>query len=274
MTISAKEVQELRKMSGAGMMECKSALADANGDLNTAFKLLREKGIAKAEKKSSREANEGLIGIKISNNTASIIEVNTETDFVSRNAEFHKLVRNILDISVKHEDKTKFENETKNLINEAVGIIGENIILKNFGSLDGNVFSYIHNSVADGLGKIGVLIKIESDKEIDKEIGKNLAMHIAAASPKAISKDLLDSNLVEEEKEIIKQQLRESGKPENILEKMMIGKLNKFFEENTLMDQKFVMDQSMDIKEYLSISSEKIGTKILVKEFIRYEIGK
>ncbi len=274
MTISAKEVQELRKMSGAGMMECKSALADANGDLNTAFKLLREKGIAKAEKKSSREANEGLIGIKISNNTASIIEVNTETDFVSRNAEFHKLVRNILDISVKHEDKTKFENETKNLINEAVGIIGENIILKNFGSLDGNVFSYIHNSVADGLGKIGVLIKIESDKEIDKEIGKNLAMHIAAASPKAISKDLLDSNLVEEEKEIIKQQLRESGKPENILEKMMIGKLNKFFEENTLMDQKFVMDQSMDIKEYLSISSEKIGTEILVKEFIRYEIGK
>ena len=274
MTISAKEVQELRKMSGAGMMECKSALADANGDLNTAFKLLREKGIAKAEKKSSREANEGLIGIKISNNTASIIEVNTETDFVSRNAEFHKLVRNILDISVKHEDKTKFENETKNLINEAVGIIGENIILKNFGSLDGNVFSYIHNSVADGLGKIGVLIKIESDKEIDKEIGKNLAMHIAAASPKAISKDLLDSNLVEEEKEIIKQQLRESGKPENILEKMMIGKLNKFFEENTLMDQKFVMDQSMDIKEYLSISSEKIGTKILVKEFIRYEVGK
>ena len=148
MTVSAKEVQELRKMSGAGMMECKSALSEANGNLDDAFKLLREKGIAKAEKKSSRDANEGLVAIKKEGNSAAMIEVNSETDFVSRNSEFHDLVNSILEIVMQNKNDTdKSIEDTKTLISDAVGKIGENIVLKNIKFIEGNIYSYIHNSV-------------------------------------------------------------------------------------------------------------------------------
>tara|TARA_B000000532_G_C18851749_1_gene399801 strand:- start:165 stop:992 length:828 start_codon:yes stop_codon:yes gene_type:complete len=274
MVISAKEVQELRKMSGAGMMECKTALTDSSGDITKAFKILREKGIAKAEKKSSRDANEGLIGVKVVSGKASIIEINSETDFVSRNSEFHDLVNSILDISLS-ETKTALEDnhEVIDLINSAVGKIGENIVLRRSTSLKGNLFSYIHNSVSDGLGKIGVLIDIETSCNGISDIGKNICMHIAALSPKSISEKDLDSEIIDAEKEIIKQQLKDTGKPDDILEKMMNGKLKKFYEENTLLGQKFVIDPSISVAEYINQCSSDHKCNISINKFVRYEIG-
>ncbi len=274
MSITAKEVQELRKISGAGMMECKSALTESDGNIENAFKLLREKGIAKAEKKSNRDANEGLIGIKIEDDTAAIIEVNSETDFVSRNAEFHKLVNNVLNISIKNiENEKNLNTETTELINQAIGKIGENIVLKRFAFLKGNIFSYMHNSVAEGLGKIGVILSIKSENKNISEVGKNICMHIAAASPMSISKDDLDNSIIESEKNIIKQQLKDSGKPDHILEKMMDGKLNKFYEEKTLMSQKFVIEPEITVEQYLKKMSDKLGSQISLRKYIRFEIG-
>ena len=274
MGISAKEVQELRKISGAGMMECKTALSEANGNIDNAFKLLREKGIAKAEKKSSRDANEGLIGVQIKDNHASIVEINSETDFVSRNSEFQKLVSDVLSLSMNNigaEDKTI--SDAPKFINEAVAKIGENIVLKRVATMKGNLFSYMHNSIIDNMGKIGVLLSLECKNSDIDEIGKNLCMHIAASSPKSISNEDLDRSIVENEREIIKQQLKDSGKPENIVEKMMEGKMKKFYEENTLLGQKFVMDPSITIQQYISQSSKELGSDISVKEYLRFELG-
>ncbi len=270
MTVSAKEVQELRKMSGAGMMECKSALSDSGGDITQAFKLLREKGIAKAEKKSGRDANEGLVGLRVKSGQASIIEVNSETDFVSRNSEFHDLVNSILDISLNESDIKLEENqEVVDLINNAVGKIGENIVLRRSINIKGNIYSYVHNSVSEGLGKIGVLLDIDSDEGNHDEFGKNICMHIAALNPKSISDKDLPQEFIDVEKEIIKKQLKDSGKPNDILEKMMEGKLRKFLEENTLLGQKFVIDPSISIKQYI----EQYKSSISINKFIRYEIG-
>ena len=273
MSISAKEVQELRKMSGAGMMECKSALNDSNGDVKEAFKLLREKGIAKAEKKSSREANEGLIGIRKDKVGASIIEVNSETDFVSRNKEFQELVHKILDISMDLKGDNKILEDSKDLISDAIGKIGENIVFKRVHYLNGNIHTYVHNKIDEGLGKIGVLLKLSGSEKDLSEVGKKLCMHIAAASPLSISENDLDNKYLETEREIIEKQLKDSGKPANIIEKMLQGKINKLFEEVTLLKQKFVMDQSLSIVDYLKNVSDEIGDIITVDEFVRYELG-
>ena len=274
MAVSAKEVQELRKISGAGMMECKTALSESNGDLDLAFKLLREKGIAKAEKKSSRDANEGLIGIKCTDNKAAIIEINSETDFVSRNAEFQNLVRSILDITLSNfSDKDEMSKQSTDLINEAVAKIGENIVFKRYECIEGNVFSYIHNSAGEGLGKIGVLVDLDTELVNANEVGKNMCMHIAALNPVSISKNDFDLNLIESEKEIIKQQLKDSGKSDDILAKMMDGKISKFINENTLLGQKFVIDPSVSVSEYLDKISKEKNVNISIKKFIRFEIG-
>ena len=276
MVITAKQVQDLRKMSGAGMMECKAALSESNGHVDQAFKILREKGIAKAEKKSSRETNEGLIGIKVSENGAAIVEVNSETDFVSRNKEFHNLVGDILDISI--EKKGDFDSasiSSKDKMNEAVGKIGENIVFKRSGYLEGDVHTYIHNSLAEGLGKIGVILLLNVDKDVDlSEIGKNLCMHIAASSPQFISNDDLDDSVINSEREIIVQQLKDSDKPDNILSKMIDGKLNKYLEEIILLKQKFVINPELSIEKYLEEESSKKNLKIKIEKFIRFEIGK
>ncbi len=276
MTITAKQVQDLRKMSGAGMMECKNALSESNGVIDDAFKILREKGIAKAEKKSSRDANEGLIGIKIVDNKVAIVEVNSETDFVSRNNEFHSLVGDILDISIK--EKGNFDSssaKSKDKMNEAVGKIGENLVFKRSGYLEGNVYSYMHNSLAEGLGKIGVILLLNSDKEVDMtEIGKNICMHIAAASPHSISNDDLDDSVINSEREIIVQQLKDSNKPDDILSKMIDGKINKYLEEIVLLKQKFVINPELSIEKYLNEESLKLNSKINIEKFIRFEIGK
>tara|TARA_B100001248_G_C27338016_1_gene434817 strand:- start:712 stop:1242 length:531 start_codon:yes stop_codon:yes gene_type:complete len=169
------------------------------------------------------------------------------------------------------EDKTI--SDAPKLINEAVAKIGENIVLKRVATMKGNLFSYMHNSIIDNMGKIGVLLSLECKNSDIDEIGKNLCMHIAASSPKSISNEDLDRSIVENEREIIKQQLKDSGKPENIVEKMMEGKMKKFYEENTLLGQKFVMDQSITIQQYISQCSKELGSDISVKEYLRFELG-
>ncbi len=273
MTVSAKEVQELRKISGAGMMECKSALNDSNGDIKKAFKILREKGVAKAEKKSDREANEGLIGIHKSEKGAAIVEINSETDFVSRNNEFQELVDNILSKAVEAQGNKNVIEDCKDLINEAVGKIGENIVFRRLDYIEGKVYTYIHNKINDHLGKIGVLVKLKSEtKELD-EIGKNICMHIAALSPLSLNSDDLDENFLNAEKEIIKNQLIETGKPENIIENIMQGKINKIISEVVLLKQNFVMDNTLSIEQYLEKSSNELNSPISIEKFIRFELG-
>lgn len=272
--VSPKQVQDLRKMSGAGMMDCKNALSESSGNLDDAFVWLREKGIAKAEKKSTRTANEGLIGIKSADDGACVVEINSETDFVSRNSEFQELVTSILDIAVqKKESINEVGVESKELINNAIAKIGENIVFKRSDYIAGKVYTYTHNKIIDGLGKIGVLIKFSEDLEDLNEIGKNLCMHIAASSPKSLSEKDLDSSLIESEKNIIKEQLKDSGKPDNIVDKMIEGKIKKYFEEVVLLNQKFVMDPSITIEEYLLQISKQKNSSIQIEKFIRYQLG-
>ena len=272
--VSPKQVQDLRKMSGAGMMDCKNALSESSGNLDDAFVWLREKGIAKAEKKSTRTANEGLIGIKSDDDGACVVEINSETDFVSRNSEFQELVTSILDIAVqKKESINEVGVESKELINNAIAKIGENIVFKRSDYIAGKVYTYTHNKIIDGLGKIGVLIKFSEDLEDLNEIGKNLCMHIAASSPKSLSEKDLDSSLIESEKNFIKEQLKDSGKPDNIVDKMIEGKIKKYFEEVVLLNQKFVMDPSITIEEYLLQISKQKNSSIQIEKFIRFQLG-
>ena len=275
MSVTAKQVQDLRKMSGAGMMDCNAALAENNADLDLAFQWLREKGIAKAQKKSTREANEGLVSIMSNTSGTAVVEINSETDFVSRNKDFHALVKKITQIVLDAEDNAEsVKDEISSIINDAIGVIGENIVFKRSCFIKGKTYNYIHNSLGDNLGKIGVLLDIKSDPEIDlTSLGKNICMHIAATGPKSLNESSLDPDVIETEKNIIKEQLKESGKPDDIVEKMLSGKMNKFFEEVVLLNQKYVIDPSVTITKLLEDTGNANSSKISINSFIRYELG-
>ena len=275
MSVTAKQVQDLRKMSGAGMMDCKAALAENNADIDLAFQWLREKGIAKAQKKSTRDANEGLVSIMSNNNGTAIVEINSETDFVSRNNDFHSLVKDITKLVLDSKnDYDSVKNEISNIINDAIGVIGENIVYKRSNYIEGNSYSYVHNSLGENLGKIGVILTLETEKNIDlKDIGKNICMHIAATNPKSLDEKTLDSDTIEAERSIIKEQLKETGKPDDIIEKMLNGKMNKFFEEVVLLNQKYVIDPSLTISKLLENISSEMETKVTINSFTRYELG-
>ena len=275
MSVTAKQVQDLRKMSGAGMMDCKAALAENNADIDLAFQWLREKGIAKAQKKSTRDANEGLVSIMSNDNGTVIVEINSETDFVSRNKDFHALVKKITQIVLDAKnDPDSVKEEVSSIINDAIGVIGENIVFRRSNYIEGQSYSYIHNSLGDNLGKIGVLLNINSESEVDlSSIGKNICMHIAATSPKSLDENSLSTDIIETEKNIIIEQLKESGKSEEIVEKMLDGKMKKFFEEVVLLNQKYVIDPSMTISKLLDETSKIGGSKTSISSFIRYELG-
>ena len=275
MSVTAKQVQDLRKMSGAGMMDCKAALAENNADIDLAFQWLSEKGIAKAQKKSNRDANEGLVSIMSNDNGTAIVEINSETDFVSRNNDFHSLVKDITKLVLDSKnDYESIKDKISNIINDAIGVIGENIVFKRSNYIEGNTYSYVHNSLGENLGKIGVILTLETEKDIDlRDIGKKICMHIAATSPKSLDEETLDRDIVEVEKNIIKEQLKETGKPDDIIEKMLNGKMNKFYEEVVLLNQKYVIDPSLTISKLLeNISSEK-ECKVTINSFTRYELG-
>ena len=257
------------------MMDCKSALAENNEDIDLAFQWLREKGIAKAQKKSTRDANEGLVSIMSNDKGTAIVEINSETDFVSRNNDFHSLVKDITKLVLDSKnDYESIKDKISNIINDAIGVIGENIVFKRSNYIEGNTYSYVHNSLGENLGKIGVILTLQTETDIDlSDFGKNICMHIAATSPKSLDERSLDSNIVETEMNIIKEQLKETGKSDDIVEKMLDGKMNKFYEEVVLLNQKYVIDPSLTISKVLeNISSEK-GTKVTINSFTRYELG-
>ena len=271
MTITAKMVKDLRDITGVGMMDAKKALIETNGDFENATDWLRQKGLAKAQKKSARIAAEGLIGIKQNMNFTTILETNCETDFVARNKEFQDMINDILDISLGMSSIdeiliSKINGRSINdILIEKVASIGENLTLRRIKSISGeNVGFYVHNSVSENLGKIGVAVSLSSKNET---LAKQIAMHIAASNPLALSEEHLSKELIEKEKNLYFQQARESGKPENIWDNMVNGKLKKFINEVTLLNQDYVIDPDYSISEFL----KKNNNSIL--DFIRFEVG-
>ncbi len=256
MSITAAMVKELRETSGAGMMDCKAALKETGGDMEAAVDWLRTKGLAKAAKKAGRVAAEGLVAVAAEGNKAVVVEVNSETDFVARNENFQKLVRDIaataltVDGDVAKLAAAPYPGSDKSVegeLQKAVGTIGENMTLRRSAGLsvsEGVVASYMHNAAGEGLGKIGVLVGLESAGDADKlaALGRQIAMHVAATNPMALNTDELDAEAVERERTVYMEQARESGKPESIIEKMVEGRLRKFYEEVTLVKQSFVIN--------------------------------
>jgi elongation factor Ts len=285
MSITASLVKQLRDMTGAGMMDCKAALTETDGDIEAAVDWLRKKGIAKADKKSGRTAAEGLIGVASDDNGAVVVEVNSETDFVARNDAFQHLVRNVAnaalgtDGSVEAVAAATYPGGDKSIERNDQGrhrrTIGENMNLRRSARLDGTVATYVHNAVADGLGKLGVLVAIETtgDKDAARAIGRQIAMHVAATNPMALDVDDLDPAAAERERTIFSDQARASGKPDNIIEKMVEGRLRKFYEEVCLVKQAFVINPDLTVEKALAEAEKEIGAPAKIAGFVRYALG-
>ena len=287
MSITAQMVKELRIKSSAGMMDCKKALSETKGDMDAAVDWLRKKGLATASKKSGRVASEGLIGICIEDNFGSIVEVNSETDFVARNVEFQEFVSSVTKISLNNKGdlddilKSKylnFDKSVQEVLTDKIAKIGENMSLRRTNVLsvsNGIIAGYIHNSVNNNLGKIGVLVSLESnaDKSALKKLGKELAMHIAATSPSSISVNDLSPDIVERERSVLIDQAMSSGKPEDIAKKMVEGRLKKFYSEVVLLEQTFVMDGETKVIDAINKLSKELGSDIQIKNFTRFNLG-
>jgi elongation factor Ts len=287
MTVTAGMVKELREKTGAGMMDCKSALNETAGDMEAAVDWLRTKGLAKAAKKAGRVAAEGLIGVASRGKRAVMVEVNSETDFVARNAEFQKLVAGVAeaalgtDGSLAAVQAAKLPGSSQTVeeaIKAAVATIGENMTLRRTAMIEvktGTVASYVHNSVAPGLGRLGVIVGFESTGNEGKlaSLGRQVAMHIAAANPLAVRPEELDPAVVARERAIFADQARESGKPENIIEKMVEGRIRKFYEEVILLAQNFVVDTEKTVEKALKASEADVGGPITVTEFVAFRLG-
>jgi len=287
MSISAAQVKELRDMTGAGMMDCKAALAETNGNLEEAVDWLRKKGISKADKKAGRTAAEGLIGVAADASSAVVVEVNSETDFVARNDAFQQMVRNIAEValttdgSIEDVAESRYPGSTKSVtetIKDSIGTIGENMAFRRSTRLSvgkGAVAIYVHNAVADNLGKMGVLVAIETDGNADaaRAFGRQVAMHVAATNPMALSAEEVDPAAVSREKAIYADQARESGKPENIIEKMVEGRMRKFFEEVVLLKQAFVINPDVTVEQALKDAETEIGAPAKVTGFVRFALG-
>lgn len=285
--ITAALVKELREKSGAGMMDCKKALGETDGDIEAAMDWLRQKGIAKAEKKSGRVAAEGLVAVASNGTTGVAVEVNSETDFVSRNEQFQALVNGVVNVALVNGgdyDVTKaatYPGEAHSVeaeVTEAVGTIGENMTFRRSTGLSvssGVVSTYIHNAVAPGLGKLAVLVALESDADASmlEALGKQLAMHVAATNPQSMTVEELAPEAVEREKAVLIEQARESGKPDNIIEKMIVGRMNKFYQEVVFVEQTFVIDGETAIKNVIENAAKEAGTDIKLTGFVRLELG-
>lgn len=285
--ITAALVKELRERTGAGMMDCKKALAETNGDMEAAIDWLRAKGIAKADKKSGRTAAEGLIGVASAGTKAVVVEINSETDFVARNDAFQDLVRGVAQVALSTDGSVEAISAAQypatgksvhDTITDAIATIGENMTLRRAASLsvtDGVVATYIHNAVADGLGKLGVLVALEStgDKDALNAIGRQVAMHIAATNPLAVRADEVDAAVAERERNVFIEQSRASGKPDNIIEKMVEGRMRKFFEEVALLSQAFVINPDLTVEAAIKEAEKTVGAPIAVKGMARLLLG-
>ena len=271
MAITAAMVKELRDSTGAGMMDAKKALTESGGDMEAAVDWLRTKGLAKAAKKSGRTAAEGLVGVHVDGGVGVAVEVNSETDFVAKNAEFQEMVRGITAAATGVSDVDALVSAdvggkpVSELVTDKIATIGENMSVRRMARIEADtVAAYVHNAAADGLGKIGVLVGI---KGADNGIGKQIAMHIAATNPASMSEADLDPAVVEREKSVLTEQARESGKPDNIIENMIKGRMKKFYEEVTLLNQKFVMNPDVTVAQ----AAKDAGAE--VTGFARLEVG-
>ena len=286
--ITAQTVKDLREKTGVGMMDCKTALTETGGDMEAAIDWLRAKGLSKAAKKAGRVAAEGLIGVALAEKAGTVVEVNSETDFVARNGEFQSMVKEIAKLGLKAKGDAKKLGGAKmpdgksvtDFIKEAVGKIGENMSLRRTAYLkvgSGVVVSYVHNSVAPDLGKIGVLVALESkaDKAKLKELGRQVAMHVAATSPLAVTAEEVDPAVVERERAVLTEQAREQGKgkPDAVIAKMVDGRLQKFFKELVLLKQVFVVDSDKTVEQAIAAAEKTAGAPIKVAGFVRYALG-
>lgn len=283
--ISASMVKELREKTGAGMMDAKKALVEANGDIDGAVDWLRKKGLAKAAKKSGRTAAEGLVAVAVEGTKGAVIEINSETDFVSRNEEFQSFVRSVSNVALKTDSVDALKSaefaggkSVEESLTDLVAKIGENMTLRRMESLsveNGAVASYVHNALAPNLGKIGVLVALESTGDQDKlqALGKQIAMHVAAANPEFLDQTSVDTSALEREKTVLAEQARASGKPEEIIEKMVQGRLSKYYEEVCLLDQKFVIDGETKISKLLENEAGNVGGEIKLTGYVRFALG-
>ena len=286
MAVTSALVKQLRETSGAGMMDCKKALEETNADIDAAVDWLRTKGLATAAKKSSRVASEGLVAIHVQGKSAAMIELNAETDFVSRNDDFKLLASSlaILANDVENIDELialpfpNTQRTVKEEITHNIATIGENMMLrrmKNIKVNKGAIVSYVHNATAEGMGRIGVLVALESDLKIDKlnDLGKQIAMHVAAAKPVSLSVEELDPYIVQREREVLTEQAKQSGKPQEIAEKIVEGRIRKFYQEVVLLEQTFVIDGESKVADVLKKIAHEAGGEIVLKEFGLFVLG-
>ena len=277
------KVKELREITGAGMQDCKIALSENNEDIDLAIEFLRKKGIAKAAKKSDRGASEGLITICNKENSSSIVEINSETDFVAKNPEFNKFCEKIATLCISSKDiedlKEKKFNENETVASALVSLvakIGENIQIRRFQNLNsqGSIASYIHNKQSEYSGKLGVLLAYESDNtELSKSFANQLCMHIAASSPLALNSDGISKDFLENEKKIITDLLLNEGKKLEMIDKIVSGKISKIIKDNTLLGQKWVMNQDLSVESAIKNFQDENKTSFVIKNFIRYKVG-
>ena len=271
MSITASMVKELRESTGAGMMDAKKALTETSGDFEAAVDWLRTKGLAKAAKKSGRVAAEGLVAVSVDGPNGVAIEVNSETDFVAKNSEFQEMVRGFAGVALGVDsvdalaDADYQGKKISEVLTDKIATIGENLSLRRISKITGDqVVSYIHNAAADGMGAIAVLVALKGSNQ---EFGRQVAMHIAASNPQALNKDELDPSIIEREKSVLTEQARESGKPEQVIEKMIDGRMKKFLSEVTLLGQDFVIDPDLTVEA----AAEKSGVKIV--GYVRMAVG-
>lgn len=283
--ITAALVKELREKTGAGMMECKKALSETGGDLEGAIDFLRKKGLSVAEKKAGRIASQGLVGVVVDGNKGAIVELNSETDFVARNAEFQAMLTKMLGAAlttngdVEAMKTTTVEGKTiDTTLTELIAKIGENMSLRRAASVSVNtgvVVPYMHTAVVPNQGKIGVLVALEStgDQAQLADLGKKIAMHIAASSPRFLSIQDVDAETLAHEKSIYEEQAKASGKPANIIEKMVEGRIRKFHEEVVLLEQAFIMDPDKKVKDVVAAAAKELGTDVALTSYIRFALG-
>ena len=286
MSVTAAAVKELREKSGAGMMDCKKALAETNGDMEAAIDWLRTKGLAAAAKKSGRVAAEGLVAVSVDGPNGAMIELNSETDFVSRNEEFQGFASQLAVLAraagdldaLKAADYPDTGRNVADELTQKIAHIGENMTLRRMEGIsvdEGAVVSYLHNAVADGLGRIGVLVALQSsaDRAVLEGLGKQLAMHIAATSPASVSVADLDPALVAKERDVLIEQAKESGKPQEIAEKMVEGRLRKYYQEVVLLEQTFVIDGESKVADVIAKAAKEAGTDISLAGFRHFVLG-
>jgi elongation factor Ts len=284
-TITAALVKDLREKTGAGMMDCKQALNETNGDMDAAVDWLRKKGLSKAAKKSGRVAAEGLIAALTEGTRGVVVEVNSETDFVARNEQFQGLVKMIAQVAMKagtEVEKIKAapvgEVTVEQAISDAIATIGENMTLRRAAGLsvgEGVVSSYVHNAVIDGLGKMGVLVALESTGKKDElaALGRQIAMHVAASNPQALDAASLDPEVVRREKDVMADKYRQQGKPDAMIEKIVESGLKTYYKEVTLLEQPFIHDSGKSVAQAVKDAEGRVGAPIKVAGFVRYALG-